>query len=89
MAAQFSGQTWEYRDDSRAVGELTPVSHTDATGRVWTGWAEVAGFDEYPDAEYHNGIRREMRVRGAVVNQARTVVIDDAPQFQRVPHHYQ
>lgn len=95
------GKKWEYRDDNVQAGELTPVScyvvsendSTPATpesaGHIWTGFAEVDGWDEVPDANYHNGIRREMRVKGPVVNRNRSVVIDDAPSFVRALHHYQ
>lgn len=93
--AQFSGQTWTYRNDNLGEGQLTPVasyvkSQDDPTpadpqtaGHVWTGYAEIEGWDEIPDDNYHGGIRREMRVRGPVVNRNRNVVIDSAPVYVR------
>ena len=89
--SQFSGQKWEYRNDTVEVGQLTPVScyvvsmvdptpaSDEKCGHIWTGFVEVAEWEECPDPAYYGGMRREMRVRGPVVNRNRTVVIDDNP----------
>jgi hypothetical protein len=94
--SEFTGRTWQYRDDSVQIGDLTPVSSyavgrddltpttPDACGYVLTGFVEVVGWDEIPDPAYYGGIRREMRVAGPVVNRNRSVVLDDAPVCVRV-----
>lgn len=73
---------------TKSISDTTPIETSEIRenggGHVWTGFVEVMGWDEIPDEEYYNGIRRELRVKGPVVNRKRSVIIDGAPNFVRV-----
>jgi hypothetical protein len=90
----FSGRTWHYYDAVCNPGDMVPVSHYTVSaddlspaspknfGNIYCGKVTVAGFDEFPDAAYHNGIRKEMRVSGPVMTEDGRV-LDNSPAFVR------
>lgn len=81
---QVDGRTWIFENDTRLVGELTPVTSASDHNTYLSGWVEIAAHDHIPDAKYVNGQRHEMRVNGPIYShQNRQHILDIAPQFVR------
>ena len=74
--------TWEFRNAPARVGELIPVTSWNADRtHARQGFAQVVGQDFEPDENPLHGLRRVTKVGGPVVNQARTVALDESPKY--------
>ena len=81
---QIDGRKWLYSNDTRSVGERTPVTCVTGDRAILCGWVEITAHNHAEDPAYVNGKRHEMAVGGKVYSgENGTYVLDALPEFVR------
>lgn len=81
---QIDGRKWIYSNDTRSVGERTPVTCLTGDHAILCGWVEITSHDYATDSKYFNGKRHEMAVGGSVYSgETGEYILDASPVFVR------